>query len=104
MYKRQGLKTTTSSHSSIKTIVPSFLATHLRAVSPSTEAKKLVRAAMYIPVSYTHLDVYKRQVHGGAKLILGLRMLYICTPVFENTLRHGLELVRTDYTLSLIHI
>ena len=28
------------------------------------EAEKLTQAARYAPVSYTHLDVYKRQAYG----------------------------------------
>ena len=29
----------------------------------------------------------RRKVHGGAKLTLGLLTLYICTLIFENTLK-----------------
>ena len=52
---------------------------------------------MRMPVSYTHLDVYKRQLQAQYKK--ELQALY-------NTVKHGTELLDVDAILhlSLIHI
>ena len=51
-----------------------------------------------MPVSYTHLDVYKRQVLGRAGKTLGVKF---ATPIFDGATMEDLD-QWTD--LSLIHI
>ena len=70
---------------------------------PGTWKKDIFRATTFVPVSYTHLDVYKRQVYGQ----IG-QTEYIINKVKEDTGMYDAKVVVTGglgrITVSYTHL
>ena len=75
--------------------------------SPSSKGNRLTIA---VPVSYTHLDVYKRQMMGFFTAVGGgmLRdgVMGVVPGIFQRTNFYAIAAIAgsTSYVLSLIHI
>ena len=73
---------------------------HIRTLVPGAEVMAVVKANAYGPVSYTHLDVYKRQVVRlfGERRSNGVSEFFVlCTETSDTkfvTTKHGNTAVR----------
>ena len=64
----------------------------------NTKTKKRLEGTDYIAVSYTHLDVYKRQVPSV------LPLMYRCNDVIREDLLLNIFLQRSSMSVSYTHL